>query len=126
MKLRWMIVYRYNLLPDDPGLKYELEFIRPILNGDLITSFVCNYIRKKRNIGFRLQKSNTIRVAVPLEVHRALHHRIIADRDVFSLGTRRGNAKRIVFAVMVTSTRVMATIESLGPVSSRTSRVIKD
>ncbi|KAG2767182.1 hypothetical protein JG687_00003353 [Phytophthora cactorum] len=50
MKLRWMIVYRYNLLPDDPGLKYELEFIRPILNGDLITSFVCNYIRKKRNV----------------------------------------------------------------------------
>ncbi|KAI9988847.1 hypothetical protein PInf_022436 [Phytophthora infestans] len=38
--LRWLVVYRYNLLPDDPIIREELENIRPILNGDLITSAI--------------------------------------------------------------------------------------
>ncbi|CAI5743944.1 unnamed protein product [Peronospora destructor] len=31
--LRWIVVYNYNILPDDPALKNDLEIIRPILNG---------------------------------------------------------------------------------------------
>ncbi|CEG43855.1 uncharacterized protein PHALS_14144 [Plasmopara halstedii] len=46
--LRWMVVYHYNLLPDDPAIKKDLEIIRPILNGDLITSIVCGYIQKQQ------------------------------------------------------------------------------
>ncbi|KAE8972807.1 hypothetical protein PR002_g26398 [Phytophthora rubi] len=45
--LRWLVVYRYNLLPDDPTIKEELEIIRPILNGDLITSAVCGYLQEQ-------------------------------------------------------------------------------
>ncbi|KUF76306.1 hypothetical protein AM587_10004713 [Phytophthora nicotianae] len=46
--LRWLVVYRYNLLPDDPIIRQELENIRPILNGDLITSAVCGYLQESR------------------------------------------------------------------------------
>lgn len=46
--LRWLVVYRYNLLPDDPTIKEELEGIRPILNGDLITSAVCGYLQEQQ------------------------------------------------------------------------------
>ncbi|GMF43437.1 unnamed protein product [Phytophthora fragariaefolia] len=44
--LRWVVLYRYNLLPDVPALKKDLEIIRPILNGDLITASVCSYIKE--------------------------------------------------------------------------------
>ncbi|GMF16916.1 unnamed protein product [Phytophthora lilii] len=44
--LRWVVLYRYILQPDDPALQRNLEMIRPILNGDLITASVCNYIQK--------------------------------------------------------------------------------
>lgn len=44
--LRWAVVYRYKLLPDDPALRKDLEIIRPILNGDLITASVCSYIQE--------------------------------------------------------------------------------
>ncbi|KAL4156584.1 hypothetical protein PRNP1_005614 [Phytophthora ramorum] len=44
--LRWLVVYRYNLLPDNPRVKDEMEIIRPILNGDLITSAVCGYLQE--------------------------------------------------------------------------------
>ncbi|KAL3658937.1 hypothetical protein V7S43_016075 [Phytophthora oleae] len=43
--LRWVVLYRYKLLPDDPALRKDLEIIHPILNGDLITASVCSYIR---------------------------------------------------------------------------------
>lgn len=43
--LRWVVLYRYKLLPDDPALRNDLEFIRPILNGDLITASVCTYLQ---------------------------------------------------------------------------------
>ncbi|KAG3011580.1 hypothetical protein JG687_00006164 [Phytophthora cactorum] len=46
--LRWLVVYRYNLLPDDPIIREELENIRPILNGDLITSAVCGYLQESQ------------------------------------------------------------------------------
>ncbi|GMF43438.1 unnamed protein product [Phytophthora fragariaefolia] len=46
--LRWVVVYNYNLLPDDPALKEDLEIIRPILNGDLITATVCGYIQQQQ------------------------------------------------------------------------------
>ncbi|RLN14932.1 hypothetical protein BBJ28_00000896 [Nothophytophthora sp. Chile5] len=46
--LRWVVVYRYNVLPDDPAIKSELEIIRPILNGDLITATVCEYIQEQQ------------------------------------------------------------------------------
>ncbi|RLN52521.1 hypothetical protein BBJ29_006986 [Phytophthora kernoviae] len=36
--LRWMVVYHYNMMPDDPLIKEDLTMIRPILNGDLITA----------------------------------------------------------------------------------------
>ncbi|KAG2767204.1 hypothetical protein PC129_g15096 [Phytophthora cactorum] len=44
--LRWVVLYRYKLFPDDPALKKDLEIIRPILNGDLITASVCRYIHE--------------------------------------------------------------------------------
>ncbi|KAG7380204.1 hypothetical protein PHYPSEUDO_007626 [Phytophthora pseudosyringae] len=48
MTLRWVVLYRYNLLPSDLILKNDLEVIRPILNGDLITASVCKYIQEKQ------------------------------------------------------------------------------
>ncbi|GMF46402.1 unnamed protein product [Phytophthora fragariaefolia] len=44
--LRWIAVYRYKLLPDDPALQDDLEIIRPILNGDLITSVICSFLQE--------------------------------------------------------------------------------
>ncbi|KAL4156586.1 hypothetical protein PRNP1_005616 [Phytophthora ramorum] len=44
--LRWVVLYRYRLFPDDPALRKDLEIIRPILNGDLITASVCGYIQE--------------------------------------------------------------------------------
>ncbi|KAJ8563781.1 hypothetical protein ON010_g7567 [Phytophthora cinnamomi] len=44
--LRWVVLYRYNMLPDDPALQKSLEVVRPILNGDLITASVCGYIQQ--------------------------------------------------------------------------------
>ncbi|KAG7380201.1 hypothetical protein PHYPSEUDO_007623 [Phytophthora pseudosyringae] len=46
--LRWLVVYRYNLLPDDTVIRDELENVRPILNGDLITSAVCGYLQENQ------------------------------------------------------------------------------
>lgn len=43
--LWWAAVYRYNLLPNDPALKADLEIV-PILNGDLITASVCSYLQE--------------------------------------------------------------------------------
>ncbi|ETN00945.1 hypothetical protein PPTG_17271 [Phytophthora nicotianae INRA-310] len=51
--LRWLVLYHYNLVPNDPALARELEIIRPILNGDLITSSVCEYLQKKQLSSFR-------------------------------------------------------------------------
>ncbi|CAH0492097.1 unnamed protein product [Peronospora farinosa] len=47
--LRWMVVYNYNILPDDPALKDDLEIIRPILNGDLLTATICGYIQERQH-----------------------------------------------------------------------------
>ncbi|OWZ21881.1 hypothetical protein PHMEG_0003510 [Phytophthora megakarya] len=47
--LKWLVVYRYNLLPDDPIIQRELENVRPILNGDLITSVVCGYLQENQH-----------------------------------------------------------------------------
>ncbi|KAL4156587.1 hypothetical protein PRNP1_005617 [Phytophthora ramorum] len=47
--LRWVVVYHYNMLPDDPAIKEDLEIIRPILNGDLITATVCGYIQDQQS-----------------------------------------------------------------------------
>lgn len=44
--LRWVVLFRYNLLPDHPVLRKSLEVVRPILNGDLITASVCSYIQE--------------------------------------------------------------------------------
>ncbi|CAH0474525.1 unnamed protein product [Peronospora belbahrii] len=44
--LRWMVLYRYKMLPDDPALRKDLDLIRPILNGDLITASVCTYLQE--------------------------------------------------------------------------------
>ncbi|EGZ12047.1 hypothetical protein PHYSODRAFT_303848 [Phytophthora sojae] len=44
--LRWVVVYRYNMLPHDPAIRRDLEIIRPILNGDLLTASVCSHIRE--------------------------------------------------------------------------------
>ncbi|OWZ10587.1 hypothetical protein PHMEG_00016542 [Phytophthora megakarya] len=46
--LRWVVVYHYNMLPDDPAIKDDLEIIRPIINGDLITATVCGYIQEQQ------------------------------------------------------------------------------
>ncbi|KAG2829432.1 hypothetical protein PC129_g6942 [Phytophthora cactorum] len=48
--LRWAVVNRYDMLPDDPILQKHVEMIRPILNGDLITASVCNYIQGLRSV----------------------------------------------------------------------------
>ncbi|KAG7380205.1 hypothetical protein PHYPSEUDO_007627 [Phytophthora pseudosyringae] len=48
--LRWVVAYHYNMLPDDPAIKDDLEIIRPILNGDLITATVCGYIQEQQQI----------------------------------------------------------------------------
>ncbi|EGZ12080.1 hypothetical protein PHYSODRAFT_456962, partial [Phytophthora sojae] len=47
--LRWVVLYRYNLMPDDPALKSDLELSRPILNGDLITSAICSYLQMQQS-----------------------------------------------------------------------------
>ena len=44
--LRWVVAYRYNRLADDPEIEKEVETIRPILNGDLITASVCRFLRE--------------------------------------------------------------------------------
>ena len=44
--LRWIILYRYKLLPDDPELRKDLDLNRSILNGDLITASVCTYLQQ--------------------------------------------------------------------------------
>ncbi|CAI5743943.1 unnamed protein product [Peronospora destructor] len=44
--LRWIVLYRYKLLPDDPALRKELALNRPILNGDLIIASVCTYLQQ--------------------------------------------------------------------------------
>eukprot|EP00644_Phytophthora_capsici_P012330 jgi/Phyca11/9534/fgenesh1_pm.PHYCAscaffold_38_\ len=46
--LKWLVVYRYKLLPDDPIIRDELENIRPILNGDLVTAVVCGYLQENQ------------------------------------------------------------------------------
>ncbi|TDH71880.1 hypothetical protein CCR75_004404 [Bremia lactucae] len=50
--LRWVVLYRYNLLPHDPVILQDLEILRPCFNGDLITASICNYIRN-RQVGSR-------------------------------------------------------------------------
>ncbi|KAH7462079.1 uncharacterized protein KRP23_13942 [Phytophthora ramorum] len=47
--LRWVVVYRYNMLPHEPAIKEDLAIIRPILNGDLITASVCSYIQQQQH-----------------------------------------------------------------------------
>ncbi|EEY60119.1 uncharacterized protein PITG_12436 [Phytophthora infestans T30-4] len=47
--MRWVVVYRYNMLPCDPAVKEDLEIVRPILNGDLITASVCTFIQQKQS-----------------------------------------------------------------------------
>ncbi|KAI9919310.1 hypothetical protein PsorP6_017624 [Peronosclerospora sorghi] len=49
VKLRWIVVYHYNLQPDDPALRDDLEIIRPILNGDLLTTTICGYIQEQQH-----------------------------------------------------------------------------
>ncbi|CAI5728660.1 unnamed protein product [Hyaloperonospora brassicae] len=44
--LRWIILYRYKLLANDPALRKDLEYQRPILNGDLVTASVCSYLQQ--------------------------------------------------------------------------------
>ncbi|CAI5703729.1 hypothetical protein KXD40_007871 [Peronospora effusa] len=44
--LRWVVLYRYKMLPDDPALRKDLDLNRPILNGDLITASVCTYLQQ--------------------------------------------------------------------------------
>lgn len=55
--LRWVVVYRYETMPNDPAIQADLEIIRPILNGDLITASVCNYIQElqegRKELSFR-------------------------------------------------------------------------
>jgi len=43
--LRWVVLYRYKLLPNDPALREDLDIFRPIFNGDLVTAFICSYIQ---------------------------------------------------------------------------------
>ncbi|GMF36280.1 unnamed protein product [Phytophthora fragariaefolia] len=44
--LRWVVVYRYSMLPHDPAIRGDLDIIRPILNGDMLTAAVCSYIQE--------------------------------------------------------------------------------
>ncbi|TDH68869.1 hypothetical protein CCR75_004174 [Bremia lactucae] len=46
VRLQRVLVYHYNLLPGDSALMKDLAIIRPVLNGDLITSSVCEYIKR--------------------------------------------------------------------------------
>ena len=46
--LRWIAIYRYNMLPHELAVQEGLKVMRPILNGDLITASVCAYIRQQR------------------------------------------------------------------------------
>ncbi|KAG3116365.1 hypothetical protein PI124_g5632 [Phytophthora idaei] len=48
--LRWAVVNRYDMLPDDTILQKHVEMILPILNGDLITASVCNCIQGLRSV----------------------------------------------------------------------------
>ncbi|GMF41543.1 unnamed protein product [Phytophthora fragariaefolia] len=45
--LRWVVVYRYSMLPHDPAIRGDLDIIRPILNGDMLTAAVCSYIKEQ-------------------------------------------------------------------------------
>ncbi|KAI9918164.1 hypothetical protein PsorP6_013390 [Peronosclerospora sorghi] len=47
--LRWIVVYHCNLQPDDPALRDDLEIIRLILNGDLLTATICGYIQEQQH-----------------------------------------------------------------------------
>ncbi|KUG00382.1 hypothetical protein AM587_10016755 [Phytophthora nicotianae] len=49
--LRCVVVYRFNMHPDNPSLQRKFEKIRPILNGDLITTAICSYIKKNAAAG---------------------------------------------------------------------------
>jgi hypothetical protein len=44
--LRRVVLYCYNMLPADPAVRANLEVVRPVLNGDLITASVCSYIQE--------------------------------------------------------------------------------
>ncbi|KAE9003996.1 hypothetical protein PR001_g17829, partial [Phytophthora rubi] len=46
--LRWVVVYRYNMLPHEPAIREDLKIIRSILNGDLLTASVCSYIQEQQ------------------------------------------------------------------------------
>ncbi|GMF26848.1 unnamed protein product [Phytophthora lilii] len=46
--LKWVVVYRYNMLPHEPAIREDLEIIRPIMNGDLLTASVCTYIQEQQ------------------------------------------------------------------------------
>uniref|UniRef100_A0AAV1UID1 Uncharacterized protein n=2 Tax=Peronospora matthiolae TaxID=2874970 RepID=A0AAV1UID1_9STRA len=56
--LRWVVLYRYNLLPNDPALRRDLECTRSILNGDLITASVCSYLRQLQHQRATFHQSN--------------------------------------------------------------------
>uniref|UniRef100_A0AAV1UH90 Uncharacterized protein n=1 Tax=Peronospora matthiolae TaxID=2874970 RepID=A0AAV1UH90_9STRA len=46
--LRWLAVYRYNMLPHELADQQGMKIMRPVLNGDLITASVCAYIQQQR------------------------------------------------------------------------------
>uniref|UniRef100_M4BKB1 START domain-containing protein n=1 Tax=Hyaloperonospora arabidopsidis (strain Emoy2) TaxID=559515 RepID=M4BKB1_HYAAE len=56
--LRWVVLYCYNLLPNDPALRRDLEYTRPILNGDLIIASVCSYLRQLQHQRAMFHQSN--------------------------------------------------------------------
>jgi hypothetical protein len=56
--LRWLVVYRYNMLPNDPAIPEELEANRPILNGDLITSAICDFCRSSSSDALGTQQED--------------------------------------------------------------------
>ncbi|KAG6967531.1 hypothetical protein JG687_00004202 [Phytophthora cactorum] len=62
--LRWAVVNRYDMLPDDPILQKHVEMIRPILNGDLITASVCNYIQGLRSESSAIRDSDGVSIQV--------------------------------------------------------------
>lgn len=47
--LRWMVVYRYKMVPCDPAIEEEIKNIRPLLNGDLLTASVCSYLKQQKH-----------------------------------------------------------------------------
>jgi hypothetical protein len=57
--LRWAIVYRYKMLPHDPAIREDLETIRPLLNGDVITASVCSYIHELQRGQRRIRHRKT-------------------------------------------------------------------